>query len=237
MLKINGLKFSYSTTSSWVLDIPHFEVKKGERLFLHGPSGSGKSTLLGVLAGILTPQLGTLEISGQNIGKMNASERDHFRGSHLGYIFQMFNLIPYLSVGENIRLPCELNKDRQKRAGDNLAEKSLELATRLGIARKIKDPVSSLSVGQQQRVACARALLGSPDLIIADEPTSALDTAHRERFLNLLFEECERSQSTLIFVSHDQGLQSQFSRSVSLSEVNLVRFNTSDDETFKPSTP
>ncbi|MEQ9363671.1 MAG: ATP-binding cassette domain-containing protein, partial [Leptospirales bacterium] len=179
-IEIENLVFQYGGEAGApvVLDVPEFTVARGERVFLFGPSGSGKTTLLGLLGGVLEiPGDGRVRVLGQDLGAMSSAARDAFRGGHMGYIFQMFNLIPYLTVLENIVLPCRLNPVRRARLGGRDETKvAAELADHLGIADYIHESVTRLSVGQQQRVAAARALIGDPKLIIADEPTSALDT-------------------------------------------------------------
>ena len=221
-VRIKDLKFSYGNTPD-VLSIADFEINRGERLFLHGPSGTGKTTLLGLLAGILEAKSGSIEILGRSYATLKGTERDHFRGSHIGYIFQMFNLIPYLNVQDNIILPCNISKERLKRLGDKAPESAAkEVAGHLQIDDLLNKKVTALSVGQQQRVAAARALMGSPELIIADEPTSALDSDRREIFLNLLFKEVERTGATILFVSHDKSLAPLFSRTLSLREINTA---------------
>jgi len=218
VLKLNDVKFSYRN-SPVLIDIPNFEVKQGQRLFLYGPSGCGKTTLLGLISGILEADSGEIQVLNSSYSNMRGRSRDAFRGDTLGYIFQMFNLIPYLSVRENIALPCRISSKRRERTG-NLDESIEALARRLGISELLDRLVTGLSVGQQQRVAAARALIGNPAIIIADEPTSALDWDHREKFLDLLFEEVERSSGTLIFVSHDQSLKPMFPEIVSLVDLN-----------------
>jgi putative ABC transport system ATP-binding protein len=215
---IENLRHRYAS-GPLVLHIPKLEVARGERVFLFGPSGSGKTTLLGLLAGVLPPQEGTIRVLGQNLSALSPSDRDSFRGNHLGYIFQMFNLLPYLSVKDNIRLSVDLSPKRRARLP--ACEKALTaLAASLGIEGLLDRSVTELSVGQQQRVAVARALLGSPELIVADEPTSSLDYDHRGRFLELLFAECRKTNATVLFVSHDRQLESLFDRCVSLKEIN-----------------
>jgi putative ABC transport system ATP-binding protein len=155
---------------------------------------------------------------------MSSAARDAFRGAHIGYIFQMFNLIPYLNVLENILLPCQVNTQQRQRVGAvPLVEAAQQLADRLGIGDLTTTSVLKLSVGQQQRVAVPRALLGVPEIIIADEPTSALDADRREQFLTLLFESCGRTGATLICVSHDRGLMPLFDRGIALTEMNTIR--------------
>lgn len=217
---IEKLTFAYRSGPT-VLDIPALSIPRGERVFLYGPSGSGKTTLLGILAGVLEARSGKVEVLGTDLSALSGARRDAFRALHLGYIFQMFNLIPYLTVLENIALPCRINRERRERLGSgSLEEAAGAMARRLGLADQVGKPVTELSVGQAQRVAAARALLGSPGLIIADEPTSALDANRREDFLQLLFECCTEAGSTLVFVSHDERLMSMFDRGLSLPEVN-----------------
>lgn len=218
ILNINDLNFSYDGKST-VLHISALKVAKGEKVFIFGPSGSGKTTLLGLLAGVIATQKGKIEILGENISNLSAPNRDKFRGNHIGYIFQMFNLIPYLNVAENILLPFQLNPSLRKKIL-NPKQKLLEMAKSMGIEALLSAPITKLSVGQQQRVAAARALIGAPEIIIADEPTSALDFDHREKFLSLLFSECQKNSSTLIFVSHDRSLEHLFDRAVSLESIN-----------------
>jgi putative ABC transport system ATP-binding protein len=219
---IENLNFAYRASKT-VLRIAELKIAKGEKIFLHGPSGSGKTTLLGIFAGVLKAEQGQVKILGRDLIRMSGPARDALRGSHIGYIFQMFNLIPYLNVLENISLPCRINRERRLRVvGASLEDEARALAERLGIGQIVGESVTDLSVGQQQRVAAARALLGAPELIIADEPTSALDEDHRENFLNLLFTHCGEIGSTLVFVSHDRRMMPLFDRAVSLSEINRV---------------
>lgn len=219
-IQLTDVRFSY-VKGTEVLRIPSLTLAAKERVFLFGPSGSGKTTLLGVLAGVLGGYTGAVEVLGRDMTKLSGSQRDAFRGSHLGYIFQLFNLIPYLSVMENITLPCRLSAERRARLnGTPMEQAAHETAKRLGIDELLSKRVTNLSVGQQQRVAAARSLLGTPELIIADEPTSSLDFDHRERFLELLFECCTAAGSTLLFVSHDRSLMHLFDRQLSLPEIN-----------------
>lgn len=217
---VRDLTFSYRS-GPVVLDIPELVIPAGEKVFLHGPSGSGKTTLLGLIAGVLTPTSGQLDVLGSRLASLSPGARDAFRGIHLGYLFQLFNLLPWLSVRENVALPCLLHRERLERLGGEAPELAAErLLTRLDLGDFLETPVSDLSVGQQQRVAAARALIGRPELIIADEPTSALDADRRQAFLDLLFAECAEAGATLLFVSHDLALGAQFDRVLSLPDVN-----------------
>jgi len=218
-IEIENLSFAYRGGSP-ILNIPELTIKSGDHVFLFGPSGSGKTTLLSLITGILVPQAGKLRVLGEDISVMRTGQRDHLRGDRMGYIFQMFNLLPYLTVIENILLPCRMNTPRAARVGGDLAAEAMRLASRLGIESLAQTSAAELSVGQQQRVAAARALMGNPELIIADEPTSALDMDYREDFLELLFENTRNTKATIVFVSHDRSLAQLFDRVVSLPEIN-----------------
>ncbi len=217
---LSNVRFAYRPGRD-VVSIDTLTIERGETVFLHGPSGSGKTTLLGLLAGVLTATSGSVRILGQDLTPMSSGARDAFRAQHLGYVFQQFNLIPYLSVRENILLPVRLDSARRAKLGGTDPVKAAEsLASDLDIASALGSPVTELSVGQQQRVAVARALIGSPEVVICDEPTSALDSDRRERFLQLLFASCQKAGTTLVFVSHDFSLQPLFSRTVELPQIN-----------------
>ncbi len=221
LIELKNIQFSYSNSKKLTLDIPQLKIEKGERVFVYGPSGCGKSTLLEILAGVLTPQLGQVQVLETDLAKLSDQGRDQFRAAHMGYVFQSFNLIPYLNVEENIELPLHLSATRRSRCSDSKAEIS-QLCRDLGIFELLQRPVTALSIGQQQRVAVARALLGHPELILADEPTSSLDYDHREKFLQTLFQVCQKAQSTVIFVSHDRSLEKIFDRTLSFNEINKV---------------
>lgn len=217
---LKNLKFSYQKDSPPVLNIDELAIASGEKIFLYGPSGHGKSTLLNILAGVLEAKNGTVEVLGQNLHQMSQSGRDHLRGENVGYIFQIFNLIPYLNIKENIVLPCLINKKRGQ--GVDFHAQADELIKTLGLSGHAHKNVTDLSIGQQQRVAAARALIGNPRLIIADEPTSSLDEKNTSEFMNLLLSEWEKRKFTLVFVSHDTGLKQYFPRTLSLPEINRL---------------
>ncbi|MEP6834157.1 MAG: ABC transporter ATP-binding protein [Gemmatimonas sp.] len=221
-VELDRLRFAYGTGPN-VLAIDALRIARGETVFLHGSSGSGKTTLLGILAGVLRATSGSVKVLDKDFTTMSSAARDSFRATHLGYVFQMFNLIPYLSVQENILLPCRLDATRRSRLGStSMADAARDMAEQLDIAQYLQTPVTQLSVGQQQRVAAARALIGHPEVVIADEPTSALDTDRREQFLKLLFASCDKAGATLVFVSHDLTLQPLFRRTVELSSINTA---------------
>lgn len=222
-IQLTDVQFRWHPQGPLVLDIPQLTVARGERLFLRGPSGSGKSTLLGLLGGVSVPQRGRVEVLGQPLHAAKGAARDRFRADHLGYIFQMFNLIPYLSVLDNVLLPCRFSRTRAQRvtAQGGPRTEARRLLEHLGLGDDLMQRAATeLSVGQQQRVAAARALLGAPELIIADEPTSALDADLRAAFVELLLGECAALGSTLVFVSHDRALEPLFHRALCLSEIN-----------------
>jgi len=227
IVRLSEVHFAWPGQRSFSLTIDHFSVSRGERLMLIGPSGGGKSTFLSLLSGILTPQRGTVEILGTDIARLSGAARDRFRSEHFGIIFQMFNLLPYGSVIDNVLLPLHFSRTRRDRAraGTTLEAEAARLLRKLGLEERLIRGLcaASLSVGQQQRVAAARALIGRPELIVADEPTSALDRGRQEGFLDLLFAEAETSGSTIIMVTHDETLGRHFSRVVHLSEVARSR--------------
>jgi len=225
VVNVSGVRFSWSAAAPLVVDIESLRVGRGERVFLRGPSGSGKSTLLSLLAGVVTPREGTVRVLGREMGALGSAERDRFRADHIGFIFQLFNLIPYLSVVENVILPCGFSERRRAHAAHSsgtVEKEAVRLLAHLdmGSSDLLRRPVTELSVGQQQRVAAARALMGAPELVIADEPTSSLDSDRRTSFLELLFRECAREQAALIFVSHDAALAPLFDRAIQFADIN-----------------
>ncbi|CAB0151676.1 putative ABC transporter ATP-binding protein [Pseudidiomarina piscicola] len=226
-VELKHLTFSWPGAQSPLLSIPHLKLTRGERVLLRGASGSGKSTLLSLIAGIHTSQAGQVQVLSHDLATLNQHQRDRLRANEIGYIFQQFNLLPYLSALTNVTLACQFAPARRQRlAGQSLVAAATTLLDRLGLSRsQQQQPAHQLSVGQQQRVAAARALLGSPALIIADEPTSALDQAHRDDFIQLLFEACEEQQTTLLFVTHDATLAPHFPRTLELQELNQVEPN------------
>jgi putative ABC transport system ATP-binding protein len=216
MLVVDDLRFRYPGDAEDLLIIPHWQMAAGESVFLTAPSGSGKSTLINLLAGILRPQQGDITIMDTAINRLSARKRDAFRARHIGMVFQQFNLIPYLSVMDNIQLASH----RSTRSAAEITERSHQLLDQLGLSVSDRQRKSSqLSVGQQQRVAIARALLNEPELLLVDEPTSALDTAHRDRFIDVLMQQLDTSQTSLVFVSHDNSLKSHFSRHLQIGEL------------------
>lgn len=220
IINLTNVRFRWPKQEVDQLNIPNLSIERGEHLFIKGASGSGKTTLLNLLAGIILPQHGSVEILGSPLAQFSARQRDQFRADHLGIIFQQFNLLPYLSILDNVQLPCAFSKRRKSMELDSLAA-ARELLVQLGIDESLmRKSVDKLSVGQQQRTAVARALLGSPEVIIADEPTSALDSENQGRFLDLLFNQTEKRKGTIVFVSHDERLAKHFSQMIDLNEFN-----------------
>ncbi|MGV6810513.1 MAG: ABC transporter ATP-binding protein [bacterium] len=224
IIELDNIKFRWHTSAPDTLAIKRLSVKKGEHLFIRGESGSGKTTLLNLLAGILTPYYGEVRLLNQVINQQSVSQRDRFRADHLGIIFQQFNLLPYLSVLDNVILPCHFSARRRQKAGQKITtihQTTQTLLMQLGLDHTLQQhPITELSVGQQQRVAVARALLGQPEIIIADEPTSALDTNKRNLFLDLLFQQANEQGSTILFVSHDPYIAERFPKLVELQQLN-----------------
>ena len=216
-----------------VLDVGELLVAPGERVFLEGPSGSGKSTLLALIGGIVVPTRGSVEVFGEPLSSLPPSARDRLRAERMGFVFQMFNLLPYLSVLDNVLLPCRFSKARADHAAAGsgaLAEEAKRLLARLGLGPSVlARAADSLSIGQQQRVAAARALMGRPALLIADEPTSALDADNRARFVRLLIDECAEAEAAVLFASHDTALAEFFDRHLSMRSLNSAWSQTDDD--------
>lgn len=230
-VRFSGVRFRWGAGLPPVIELDTLAIASGERVFVEGPSGSGKSTLLALLAGVTLPESGELEVLGERLERLSSAQRDHFRAHHIGYVFQMFNLIPYLSMVDNVVLPCRFSRRRRAaalRRSGTLEEEARRLLDHLDMGDPDLQhrPVTALSVGQQQRVAVARALMGAPGLVIADEPTSALDADRRESFLRLLFQECRDTGATLVFVSHDAALERLFDRTIRLGEVNRAARQT-----------
>ena len=216
IIEIEKLKFSYPGQEP-TLQISNFRMQVGEKIFLAGPSGSGKTTFLELIAGLLDPNEGKLQVLSQNFAKLNSSLKDQIRKKEMSFMFQSFNLVPYLSVEENILLPFWLGFS-DSRTQAEVEESLAKLLSDLGIGELRKKKATDLSVGQSQRVAAARAFLKKPKLLLADEPTSALDWDHRNAFLKTLFEIAREMETSIIFVSHDRSLQTLFDRVQEIGE-------------------
>ena len=232
-VEIDRVRFAWKRGQHDVLDIARFALVAGERVFIEGPSGCGKSTLLSLIGGVTSPREGAVRILGTDISRMPSRHRDRFRADHVGFVFQMFNLVPYLSMIDNVTLPCRFSRRRRERASARTGTPEAEarrLLALLGLDRVdlLSRAVTDLSIGQQQRVAAARALIGAPELIVADEPTSALDEGTRGRFLELLSAQCGEAGASLLFASHDTRLGDAFDRRVSLRELNRTDSGPND---------
>lgn len=215
LIAIEDLRFCYPGDSTLILDVAHWSMAKGETVFVHGPSGSGKSTLLKLLAGLLVPSEGGVAVLGQPLKAISSGQRDKWRARNIGFVFQQFNLVPYLSGLDNIRLAAHFG------GGSDVHDRARTLLQALGLDASLHSkPSATLSMGQQQRLAIARALINRPELLIVDEPTSALDAANRDTFMSLLFEQVRERGAGLLFVSHDRGLATGFDRCAAMEELN-----------------
>ena len=219
IIKIDTVKFYWSKKSNFKIFVPNLEIKKGEKVLLLGESGSGKTTILSLICGFLNPLSGNIFIKGKTINQLSSKTKDEYRADNIGIIFQQFNLLPYANVVDNVLLPLYFSKVRSNNV-PNKREKVIELFKQLRLPDDITQfRASSLSMGQQQRVAVARALIGNPSLIIADEPTSSLDADAQKIFLDLMFQQISENNSTLLMVSHDRSLSDQFDRLIDINEI------------------
>jgi putative ABC transport system ATP-binding protein len=216
-ISIKDLRFRYPKAKADAIDIKHWQVAQGDHVFVHGPSGCGKSTLLNLITGILASKHNAIEVLGHGLSELSARQRDAFRAANIGVVFQQFNLVPYLTVLENIQLAAHF-------AGTSdidIQQRYRELFTGLKLSLSlIEQRADKLSVGQQQRVAIARALINQPPLLIVDEPTSALDNDAKNAFMTLLMDLVNRHTMTLIFVSHDESLSTYFSSKFNMLDIN-----------------
>jgi len=216
-IEIKELVFGFSPGMSPVLNIPIWEVEPNQRVFLQGNSGSGKSTLLALLAGLRTPTSGTVSILNTPISQLSGRKRDAFRAKNIGVVFQHFNLIPFLSVLDNIMLAAQFGSG----SSTALRARALELLERVNLDLSLSNrKAEQLSIGQQQRVAIVRALINSPALLLVDEPTSALDQANKASFLNLLNEVLDDTNCAMVFVSHDPSIGDMFEDRIALTDLN-----------------
>lgn len=221
ILALKDVRFRWPGRASFALTVPDFSIVSGETVLLLGESGSGKSTLLSLICGTVTADTGLVSVAGCNLAELSGGQRDRYRAEHIGMIFQQFNLLPFGSVLDNILLPLRFAPARRHRAGDGRAE-AAKLCGALGLPDVSTEKAASLSVGQQQRVAVARALIGRPPVIIADEPTSALDADSQLAFLELLFEQVKAHGTTLLMVSHDARLGDRFDRVIRMHEISQI---------------
>ena len=209
---LHEVRFAWPGRQAFRLDVAHWQLEKRQRVLLIGESGSGKSTLLSLVCGVIAADSGRIEVDGVDLGTLSSTRRDRFRAERIGIIFQQFNLLPYATVQDNILLPLRFAAARRKNVADPAAE-ARRLCGELGLDAGLQAmPAGRLSVGQQQRVAVARALIGRPPLIVADEPTSALDATTQAKFMDLLFRQCDDAGAALLMVSHDPRLADRFDR-------------------------
>ena len=224
IVKIESLRFQWSKNNNFKIFIPKLEVSRGKKVLFLGESGSGKTTLLSLICGFLEPLSGSISINDKIISDLTSTNKDAYRSDNIGIIFQQFNLLPYANVIDNIILPLYFSKQRSKKV-ENKINSAMNLCDQLRLPESIlNQKASNLSVGQQQRVAVARALIGSPSIIVADEPTSSLDTEAQELFLDLMFDQISKNSSTLLMVSHDKSLTNYFDQVIDINEI-LVREN------------
>ena len=221
-IRLDSVRFYWSKNKDFKIFIPELKISEGEKVLLLGESGSGKTTLLSLISGFLSPISGDIYLNEKNINNLSARSRDQYRSDNIGIIFQQFNLLPYANVIDNIILPLYFSKVRASKI-INQKETAVNLCKSLRLPDTVTDmQANNLSVGQQQRVAVARALIGNPSLVIADEPTSSLDSDAQNIFLDLMFSQIEKNNSSLLMVSHDTSLSSYFDRVIDINEI-LVR--------------
>ncbi len=224
MLTIEGVKKTYVEPDGKllpILDIPKFHAAAGEQLVLVGRSGCGKTTLLHVIAGISKPDAGSVEIDGVNITRLSEAGRDRFRSEKLGYVFQTFNLLPGFTALENVLLGMTFARGKRD------APRARLLLERVGLQHRMHHKPGALSVGEQQRVAVARALANRPRLILADEPTANIDPANQQQVIDLIRDACRQENVTLMLVTHANEVADQFDRVERLEEINHIRFGES----------
>ena len=225
MLLLEDLKKSYIEPNGQVLpvlDIPRFAVERGEQLVIVGRSGCGKTTLLHVISGISRPDEGTVEVDGINIAGLSELVRDRVRADTIGYVFQTFNLLPGFTALENVLLGMTFASGRKD------AARARQLLGRVGLSHRLSHKPTAMSVGEQQRVAVARALANQPKLLLADEPTANVDTANQQQIVDLIRESCDEEHVTLVMVTHTPEVAEQFQRVERLEEMNRVQSTTTE---------
>ncbi|WP_016954733.1 ABC transporter ATP-binding protein [Catenovulum agarivorans] len=223
LIQLHEVTYAYpSNKNKTIIQIKDWQLAQQQKHFLYGPSGSGKSTLLNIVSGVIKPTSGRVEVLNERLDKLKQHKLDKFRAQNIGYIFQKFNLIPYLNAFDNIHLAqyfAANTKKQQANADKTIMDLLEELQVNIDDCQR---PVSQLSVGQQQRIGIARAFINQPKLLIADEPTSSLDQDARDSFITLLNKLCANHNCNLLFVSHDMSLQSYFDRTHALNQINLA---------------
>ncbi|MCA9279234.1 MAG: ABC transporter ATP-binding protein [Phycisphaeraceae bacterium] len=215
VLRVDSVRFRYGAIGPWVLDINELVLHSREQVLLTGPSGCGKSTLLQLIAGLMEPSEGRIEVAGQDVHGLGSGARDAFRGRTIGMVFQTLNLLPGFTAIENVLLAMMFSAKPKREHG----ERAADLLGSLGLER-VNAPVDSMSLGQQQRVAVARALACEPALVLADEPTASLDPDNARNAIELLQRACEDHNAALLCVSHDPALLSCFDRIESYTSLH-----------------
>ena len=219
MLKLNQIKKSFVQPDKKrvpILDIPEFEVESGEQVILIGPSGCGKTTMLHTIAGITQPDSGKVFLDNVELTRYSESARDRIRADKLGYVFQTFNLLPGFSAYENVILGMTFASKKRS------PERAKALLERVGLGHRLNNKPHQLSVGEQQRVAVARALANRPSLLLADEPTANVDPGNQQQIIDLIKSSCETEKIALLMVTHSMEVADQFERVERLEQLNLV---------------
>jgi putative ABC transport system ATP-binding protein len=222
LISVENVKYSLGNNIKFRLNIKKFVLKKSDSVLIYGESGVGKSTFLNLLSGTLNPQEGAIQILGTNIVKTSSSIKDRIRGDHFGIVFQTFNLLPYITVKNNILLGKAYSTRKQSISNSDEVQILMDKLS-LNYNELIDRKAYELSIGQQQRVAVARALIGKPEIIIADEPTSALDKDNQNEFINLLFQSLDENEQGLIMVSHDKKLSNKFKIVKNITEICEIK--------------
>lgn len=222
MIQWSNLQFRFDENN--VFAFADHTIARGERVLIQGESGSGKTTLLSLLTGVLTPSAGNIRIQDTDITQLSSGKRDHFRKHNMGYVFQQFNLLEYLTLEENVALPLSLsqqraNFERQTHATHTDAARAWLSKLSLNDSSLFQKPARDVSFGQKQRVAVARACIGNPPIILADEPTSSLDASNKKQLMDVLTQHCQAHNTTLVMVSHETDIQSYFDRSIAMQEL------------------
>src|SRR3954468_14806413 len=219
MLLVENVKKAYrEPNGEWlpILDVPRLELGTGEQVVIRGRSGGGKTTFLNVISGLASADKGRIVIQGTDITRLPEAARDRFRARHIGFVFQTFNLLPGFTALENVLLGMTFTGQRNDPA------RAIELLKRVGLGQRLSHKPAALSVGEQQRVAVARALVNRPVLLLADEPTANIDPAHQQQVIDLLREVCRDENVAMLLVTHSDEVAGQFERVEHLENLNLV---------------